>query len=105
MAQSDPPPTPIQQELAKKREYLSSNEAAYLRAKDYLKGEQYLKDQVAALRKIKVAIKEHFLPETEANFILGRVCQIVEDLDAAPQLIREYESTRQSIADYLARTA
>lgn len=90
---------PRSEEIARgHRARLVQLEVPYLRAKEYLKSDQFSLDQIATLAKIRSVMRAGLKEQGEALFILGRVEQILVDTYQFQEVITEYESTQQTLA-------
>jgi len=93
--------TPIE----KKQRELRENEKAYILAKEYVNSEIWPQERMQALEKIKdLVIMEGYKSDGEAHYLLGRIRQILEDLDSPLQIITNYERLKKSVEDEVARS-
>jgi len=90
---------PMEQIAVTKRDRMAAIETAYLRAKEYEKTEQFFTDQLVALAKIRVIVRQGILEHGESLMILGRVQQILLDAYHHESVILEYEQLKKSLAE------
>lgn len=91
------PLTRTEQIAVTKRDRMAVLETQYLRAKEYLNGEQFFTDQIRALAKIKAIVRQGIVDQHESLIILGRVQQIFLDAFHHETVIMEYEQIKDSL--------
>lgn len=72
-------------------------ESAYLRAKEYVKSDQFALDQIATLERIKSAMSPTPKDQGQAFFTIGRIEQLLIDAYRFQDVITEYESAKKSL--------
>ena len=82
-----------------KRKRMAELENDYLKAQDYLKSDQFIKDQLKALGKVRSIVRNGTKEDGEALQIVGRVQQILLDTYEREDVIVEYDSLKNSLAE------
>lgn len=93
------PPSRIEQISLDKQKRLSELETQYLRAREYVKSEQFTADQVKALEKVARLINYGDISTEKAMLILGRVQQILLDTYQHELVVLEYEDIKKTLAE------
>lgn len=104
MAKDIPQPTKIEHMLDESRQILAQLEAPYLRAKDYLKSQNFQDDKALTLDKIvKVAGEAAGRDWTgdRAMLAIGRIQEILAQYEDRTKVITEYESLKRTVAEQL----
>lgn len=99
MAQGNQPLTPFELEVLRKRNRIAELETVYLRAKEYEKSDKFLTDHISALSKIRGVVSSGIRAQGDANFILGRIQQIILDTFEYERTIEEYEDLKAKMAE------
>jgi hypothetical protein len=91
----------IQAALEAKNVRLRQLEAAYIRAKDFLKSLEWQKTRDFALQSIQeVTATYQGKDATEAVFILGKIKIIMLDIQEPTDVIIEYEGLKRELDNY-----
>lgn len=90
-------PTRAEENLQKRAHELKELEPAYQKARQYVNSEQIKADQIGAYQKMKDLLSSKALTEADANFLVGRLAQIVDDTEAPHQLIAKYQQMERNL--------
>ena len=81
------------------RQFLARNEAAYLRAREYVKSEKFVEDQLKALGKLKSILSLGDVPAVDSMRVVGRMQQVILDTFEHEGLITEYEDKQKTLKE------
>ena len=84
--------------LSEDQRFLAKHEAEYLRAKEYVKSDQYASDVMGLVIKMrKLVVPRGDWTGDRALFAIGGVDYVLSEFAAKTAIIAEYESKQESI--------
>lgn len=87
-----------QPEPSEDQRYLAKHEAEYLRAKEYVKSDQYASDVMGLVIKMrKIVTPRSDWTGDRALFAIGGVDYVLSEFAAKTAIIAEYESKQESV--------
>lgn len=103
MARAEIPPTmdSFQASLVDTQRQLAALEGPYLRAKEYLKSDQYGDDLQSTIAKIRKLVPSQRAWTGDAALLaVGAVMQVLEDFTSKIDVIVKYDSLKESMRRY-----
>lgn len=93
----------VEQEVARKRHRLKEIEAEYIRIRDYLKSPEWQAERDKKLTQVGQIVGHYLAKGGDAAFAIGRIAQVMIDVQQVSDVIVEFESLKSELERYAER--